>query len=264
MAKPASEDSFSARGDALLVLDSGCTLTVHSTFLEMRSQVLADAVALAADSAGQGSKLRVPLPSTSDAAARLLVRAMYSQQPETLLLALDMTQLLELARVCHRYALKQLLSLVDKVRSAGALACSAAAGAELGLKNGCQRLTHVRVQALAVICSPERTQCSLTDSSVLSKFQLARELGLQAYEAACVAFIAKNAKRVVAAQPDDPITVVLAGAIKGRFQGLTMQQLDAAKQRAIDGCRLPAADSHLDFVAIRRIEKLVDELQRLM
>ena len=102
----------------MLVLDSGSELAVHSNLLEMRSQVLADAVSLAAQDHHSSSKLRISLPAVSDRAGQLLVRVVYSLQTEKCLLRLNLTQLTELAHVCHRYAMTELLVLVDEVLQA--------------------------------------------------------------------------------------------------------------------------------------------------
>ena len=75
----------------------------------MRVQVLAQAVQLASSSTSSDQKLRVPMPSTPDAEAHLLLRAMYSLSPESLLLRMELADLLPLARICHRFAVLQLL-----------------------------------------------------------------------------------------------------------------------------------------------------------
>ena len=111
------DEAFHAKGDALLALDSGLQLPVHSVYLEPRSKVLAEAIALATSSSQRSkhSKLRVPLPSTPDSEVELLLTALYSLRPETLLHGWETPQLLALARVCHRFAVEELLTMVDEV-----------------------------------------------------------------------------------------------------------------------------------------------------
>ena len=106
--------AFSLKGDAVLVLDSGSEFIVHSAFLELRSEVLAAAVSLAAAEKHGSNKMHLSLPAVSDAAAQLLVSIAYSQEPETLLHMLAISQLFELAYMAHRYAMSGLFSMVDK------------------------------------------------------------------------------------------------------------------------------------------------------
>ena len=122
MAPEMIKTSLSQDGDAVLVLDTGTELPVYSVLLELRSKELNEALELATarrTSQEQG-QLRVPLPSTSDEEEEghlqhLQHTVVYSQSPETLLLNLDGLQLLALARMCHRFAFEQLLTMVDKV-----------------------------------------------------------------------------------------------------------------------------------------------------
>ena len=101
----------------MLVLDSGQEVTVHSAFLQVRSQALANAVALAAAERQGSSKIRVPLPAVLESAAQLLVRALHSQETQRLLRGLSLSQLLELAHVSHRYAVLELFSMIREVYS---------------------------------------------------------------------------------------------------------------------------------------------------
>ena len=107
-------EAFCQEGDAVLVLDSGSLLPVHSAYLTPRSKVLAEAIKLAAASRKGEEQLRVPLPSTPDPEAQLLLTAIYSQRTETLLHIWNKQQLLCLARVCHRFALEELLAMADE------------------------------------------------------------------------------------------------------------------------------------------------------
>ena len=93
-----SEDEPSSIGDALLVLDSGLEIPVHSVYIANCSQVLADAVGLADEASAPGAKLRMPLPSTPDAEAQQLISILHKWRPETFLCSLDLAQLLAAAR----------------------------------------------------------------------------------------------------------------------------------------------------------------------
>ena len=104
-----------ANNDAVMVLDSGRRLPFHSDLLELRSQPLADTIALAAESTKDKHHPRhVPLPSTPDEEAQLLLTVAYSQRPERLLHSWDKLQLLALACLCHRFAMQQLLAMIDE------------------------------------------------------------------------------------------------------------------------------------------------------
>ena len=101
------------------------------------------------------------------------------------------------------------------------------------------------MQALAAQCYPSSSSCVLTlvklfgndaTKDVLGYVREARELGLQKWQAACIAFIAQNAAAVAKADPTDITSAVLAGAIAGRYQKLTPDSLrsvvDEVKQEA--------------------------------
>ena len=213
--------AFSLKGDAVLVLDSGTELTVHSTFLEMRSEVLAEAVSLAKAKTGTSSTLWVPLPAVSDAAAELLVRVLYGQEPETLLTKLAIPQLMELAHLSHRYAMTGLRSMIDKVPAP----CS-----WTPCLKSC--LISSLTQALAAKCSPDSSTCKLSPEAALSTCREARQLNLQTCEEQCLAFIARHAKAVARADPEDFTSIVLARAIAGRCQGTTEQEVTLAFRQA--------------------------------
>lgn len=118
---------FSEQCDPCVALDSGGYISVHSALLGLPSSVLADTIALARSSTKAGDKLRVPLPNTTEAEVQLLLRAVYAWHPKELLSTLSKKELLELARICHRFAIEQLLTCVDEVRHLHALSISVSA-----------------------------------------------------------------------------------------------------------------------------------------
>ena len=114
MAKKHSLPDLSLKGDALLVLDSGLQLAVHSVHLQQCSAVLADAIGLGQGSTQPGQQLKVPLPTTPNEEAELFIDVLYSRKAETMLRQKDMDQLRQLARICSRVAAEELLSMVDQ------------------------------------------------------------------------------------------------------------------------------------------------------
>ena len=77
---------------------------------------IAKAVELAQSTAQPGDKLRIPLPSTPNNEAQVLLKILYDEQPEKLLRHASMQDLRTLARICHRFAFERLLSMTDQAR----------------------------------------------------------------------------------------------------------------------------------------------------
>ena len=116
MGEASSAPPFSLKGDAELVLESGLALSVHSVHLQQQSSLFEQPLELAQQSAQKGQKLQVRLPATADADGELFVRVIYSQRPETLLRDSSLDSVRGLAKLCHRFAAEELLSLVDQVQ----------------------------------------------------------------------------------------------------------------------------------------------------
>lgn len=106
-----------ASADAVLVLDTGEQLPVHSCFLQHKSTVLAEAVRLAQQSRNQDGKTTVPLPSTSEEEARLLIALVYAHHPDWYLADLDRDDFWPLIRACHRFGFDNLLKALDEYMS---------------------------------------------------------------------------------------------------------------------------------------------------
>ena len=121
---PAQSD----QGDTLLELGDGTTITADSAYLRHASEVLSTALACSSQAEGADcpcsgqcspapkrarAMLRLPLPGTSRRQALLLLHCLYAWDRKAWACSLGPPELLELARVSHKYDCTAVLQLAD-------------------------------------------------------------------------------------------------------------------------------------------------------
>ena len=180
-AQPVTQAS---EGDALLVLDDGQTVQVHSLLLALHSAVLKDAIQLA--QGAQHEVLRVPLPSTPASEAVALVKVLYSKTPESHILGLPLEHLCKLANICHRFALGDCLTLVDQALAKHTAEC-------------CPVLLRAQAQS----------EQYLRSDNVVNLYWDACAKGMENSKAACATFIGAHVREVAAAASKDLLGPVL-------------------------------------------------------
>lgn len=191
LAAPVTGLAQAEDGDALLVLDDGTAVSVHSALLAIKSSTLRDTVDLAIEHS-RGGSLQIPLPSTTAEEARALVVLLYSPRQESHMLGLPPADLQLLSSICHRFAFEGLLGLVDEA---------------LAKHSGghCPEELH---RAAAPVSF-------LTPGNVTQLYWGARSKGLTNFQEACASYIAAHAREVAEAAPADPLAPVLAQVAKG-------------------------------------------------
>ena len=116
-----------------------------------------------------GARLCIPMPGTADDEARMLVQVLYSQRPESMLQRSQLSELLALASVCNRYALEELLRMIDQA---------------LVDRCGAQRSK--------ALFAPGSSSC-LDEKNALSCYCEAWDRGLPRFQQECAWYIAEHA-----------------------------------------------------------------------
>ena len=196
---------LSLAGDTCLVLDSGCSLRAHRLYLQHASCVFEDALACtpAGDTAefdteeGHDSKAdmyswmptRLPLPNTSERQAHLLLQCLYCWERAAWADSLRPPELIELARVAHRFGCTSMLDVADKamVKTCGAV----------------DSTTNKFIE-----CS----RAWLNAWEAPSQLQLAQSLGLTRYAALVGRFMGRFADKIELRSVDAHIGAILQGA----------------------------------------------------
>ena len=163
-------------------------LPVHSVYLELRSEVMEEAVRLAREQELADGKLRIPMPSTSVEEGQALLAILYSEQAESYIDQLSCEAATLLAAVSHRFAFLGILQVVD--RSLASKCGSQAQGSATG-HNTC-----------------------LSTINAVPLFWEARSRGLPLFEAECAHFIGRNITSVQVKDPSDPLAAILQQAAK--------------------------------------------------
>ena len=211
----------SVNGDLLITLDDGSRIPAHSVYLQHASEVFTNALDTCPGQAGapeaaHSSKLRsaakrlrtdqpprprsdpleLALPSTSKRQALLLLNCLYAWTRETTVWAWPPPDLLELARVSHRFGCTEVLQLAD---SGLVKMCKAEAAAE-------------EVETVEEVLY----EGWLNFEDAPAQHRLARDLHLTGFEACIGRFMGMHANDVDLESVDPSLAAVLEGARKIR------------------------------------------------
>ena len=203
-----------------LVLDDSSCLPAHALYLQHASPVFKDALSglsgqhrdfqgtscfIKQESNDQlpakraKCQLRLPLPGTSRRQAVLLLCLLYAWDKGSFLMTLKPAELVELARVAHKFCCVPALQQVD---SQLVRVCQGGAGSEG---------TSAKSKALKL-----DEEVWLTVGEAPAQLQLAADLHLACYEAHVASFIGEHAHAIDLEALDSRMAAVLRGARKIR------------------------------------------------
>ena len=186
---------LSLSGDVAIELDDGTVLKAHSMYLQHASTIFDDILRpqAPAGTAGStatnilGSEARLPLSETTKKQALLLLQCLYAWNRQAWAEALDPPELVQVARVAHKYGILPMLQLADSCLVRKCSTQDAAASNE-GEWMNVQRAP--------------------------AQLQMAQDLALDGFEAHCAQFMGAHAHAVDLSKLDARTAALLKGAAR--------------------------------------------------